>query len=177
VKQLVVTRRLAQACGTFDENGNLHLRQVREPGPPRVVGEIGVLGLATTAMLRAMSARSGDDRGLRLQVANNLNLVQSEVNRAMLDSASTGNYEPRKFEESNIFKSLVASAATAIDAPLTELVARGYLSQETAQRLERNKIRTIGDLYASAPVGIDVEDVQSTRMGIIQDLLSRTRKP
>jgi hypothetical protein len=176
VEQLVVTRRVVQACGIFDENGNLQLRQVREPRPPIVVGEIGVLGLPTIAMLRAASARGGDDRGLRPQVVNNLNMVQSNVNRAMLDSASASNYEPRKFEETNVFKSLVASAATAIDAPLTELVARGYLSEETAQRLERNKIRTMGELYAQPPVGVDVQDVQSTRMGIVQELLSRTRR-
>lgn len=176
VKQLVVTRRVVQSCGTFDENGNFHFQQLREPRPPVVVGEIAVTGLPTRAMFQSASAGGEDDRRIRVQVANNLNMMQSDVNRAMLNTASSVNYVPRKFEESNVFKSLAASAATSIDIPLTHLVREGYISNETAQRLARNKIGTLGDLFARPPVGIDVDNIQSTRMEIIANLLSRKRK-
>lgn len=175
VKQLVVTRRLVQSCGTFDENGNLHLRPVVEPRPPIVVGEIAVHGLQTRAMIRSAPGGAGEGRGLRVQVANNLNIVQSDINRAMLDTISSANYAPRNFEESNVFKSLVASAARTIDTPLTELVSKGYISPETADRLALNRIRTVSDLFSHSLVGMDVDDIQSKRMDIVANLLGGRR--
>jgi hypothetical protein len=175
IKQLIVTRRVVQSCGTFDENGNLHLRQLREPRPPVVVGEIAVTGLPTHSMFRA-ALSGGEGRGLRVQVANNLNIVQSDINRAMLDSASSAIYGSRKFEESSVFKSLVASAAMGIEVPLTELVEKGYVDAETAQRLARNKIKTMGELFTYPVVGFGVDDIQSTRMEIIGNLLSVKRR-
>jgi len=173
-KQLVVTRRLVQACGTFDENGNLTLRKLLEPRPPVVVGEIAVGDRPTKAMFRSAPA-GGDDRWIRTQVANNLNAVQSEINRAMLDSATAADYEPRPFEQSDVFKSLVARAATKLDIPLTELADRGYLDADAVKRLGGRRIRTVGDLFAQ-PINSDGDDAQTTRREILEQLLRRRRK-
>lgn len=173
-KQLVITRRVIQACGAFDENGKFTVAQLREPRPPRVVGEIAVADLATKAIFRA--APGGDvDRRIRIQVANNLNAVQSEINRAMLDSTTAADYEPRSFEDSNVFKSLVASAASKLDVPLTELVHKGYLDAEAVKRLGRRKLRTIGDLFAQ-PFSDDADDVSASRTAIVENLLRRRRE-
>jgi hypothetical protein len=99
----------------------------------------------------------------------------SDVTRAMLDNVSSANYQIRTFEQSDVLKSLAASAATAIDVPLTDLVNKGYMTADTAERLARNKIRTMGDLFANPLVGLDVDNVQSTRMAIIASLLSGKR--
>src|SRR5262249_5278701 len=97
--------------------------------------------------------------------------------RAMLDIASAANYEPRKFEESNVFKSLVASAATSIDVPLTDLVRNGYLDAETVEHLGRNRIRTVSDLYSHSLSGMDMrQDIQPKRMDVISKLLGRANE-
>jgi hypothetical protein len=174
VKQLVVTRRVVQACGTFDENGEYHLRQVSEPRPPIVVGEIGVLGLPTSSMFRlAATAGGADGRDLRVQVADNLNMLQSNITRGMLNAASAAEYKPRPFEQTDIFTSLAASAATSVEVPLGSLVAAGFLSRREAQQLERNKILSLADLYAQAPSGSDANAIQATRMDLMRRLLAR----
>ena len=175
VKQLVVTRRVVQACGTFDENGEYHLRKVAEPRRPIVVGEIAVLGLPAASMFRTAPATGAGGRDLRVQVADNLNMLQSSVTRGILDSASAGDYKPRPFEQTDVFTSLAASSATDMDIPLERLVTAGHLSGKAAQQLERNKILSLGDLYAQAPSGSDGDAIQATRMDLMRRLLATSQ--
>jgi hypothetical protein len=172
VKQLVVTRRIVQACGTFDENGDYHLRKVAEPRPPIVVGELAVESLPSSSMFRNIASAGRD---LRVQVADNLNMVQSTITRAMLDTSSAGAYEPRPLERTDVFTSLAAAAATAVDVPLDRLVAAGFLSQKAAQQLERNKIVSLGDLYAAPPAGGEGDAIHTTRMDLMRRLLARPK--
>jgi hypothetical protein len=172
VKQLIVTRRVIQACGTFDDNGSLQLQQLREPRPPIVVGEISVTHLSAQTMLRMATGGAGPDaHALRVQVANNLNTMQADISRAMLNSGSAANYAPRKFEETAVFKSLVANSAKGLDISLGQLASRGYLEMRTAQRLGRIKLKTVGDLFAHVVDGNDADSVQATRMDIVTRLL------
>jgi hypothetical protein len=162
-----------QACGTFDDNGNFNLRQVREPRRrPQVVGEIAVDALTTRAFFRSATGESG--RSLRVAAANNLNRLQSEINRRMLDSASAANYEPRDFTESNVFKSLVAASASRADIPLAELADRGYIDRDTLEFLGRHRMTTLRDLFGTATVGGDVADEDSAKRRIIDRLLKGT---
>jgi hypothetical protein len=121
-------------------------------------------------------AIGGVDKVTRVNVANNLNTLQSQITRSMLDSSSSVNYTPRSFEETDVFKSLVASAATSMDIPLTQLVDKGYVTSEMVQQLARNKIMTLGDLFGNTLVGVDIAGGQSTRMQIINKLLTTKQR-
>jgi hypothetical protein len=161
-----------QSCGAFVENGVFHLRQLREPRPPFVVGEFALPVRPTKALFRSAL---GADKVTRVTVANNLNTMQSRVNRMMLDSTSSVMYAPRNFEETAVFKSLVASAAATMDLPLTQLVEKGYLNRITAQRLARLKITSVGDLFSNTLAESNLADAKTTRVAIIEQLLTGKR--
>ena len=55
----MITRRIVQACGTLDENGNFHPRGVFKPRLPRVVGEVALPDLATQAVFRVAGVATG----------------------------------------------------------------------------------------------------------------------
>lgn len=168
IRQLVITRRLIQACGVFDENGALHLRQLTERKPPLVVGELG-LPMSTTAMLRPPGGST--EKTMRSQVANNLNALQSRVNRLMLDNASSGSYEPRAFEQSGVFKALVGQAARSTNIRLSDLADKGYLSRTTLAELEVSKIFTLADLFNPTPAAIAAPNAHETRKQLVEGLL------
>jgi hypothetical protein len=115
-------------------------------------------------------------RATRVAVANNLNTLQSQINRLMLDNASAVNYTPKKLEETAIFKSLVASEARSMVLPLSQLVDKGYLSRQEVQRLARLKITTLGDLFSNPLVRPEFVNVQDLRMAVITRLLGVSRK-
>lgn len=174
VVQLVVTRRIVQACGTFDDNGNLVIRRLREPRrPPRVVGEIAVRDLELAQVLRRRGGTR--DKQVRAEIADGFNSVQSQISRQMLDTASSVAYAPRAFEETRAFKSLVAHTVKNVDIPLSDLAAQGYLPAESTQRLARSRILTFGDLFADRTEETEPEEAQSLRATLIDRLMGRTR--
>lgn len=171
--QLVITRRIVQACGTFDDNGNFILQPLREPRLPlTIVGETAFEVSATRAFLR--SATGMGEQGTKVVVANHLNMVQSQINRRMLDSASAANYTPRDFTESSVFKSLVATSATQASIPITELADKGYIDPETVDVLAKQKITTMSDLFSTVLTGDDLADEGSIRRQMIEKLLQRS---
>jgi hypothetical protein len=169
IKQLVVTRRVIQSCGTFDENGNLHLRQLLEPKRPLVVGEIAVPELPTKALFR--TAGGEGSKATRVLIANNMNTLQSRINRFMLDNASSVTYEPKEFEQTGVFKSLVAHSARTSTTPITELVTKEYVTRKTAEVLARRKITTLGELFSTAPAAPGVDDARAARAQVIDKLV------
>jgi hypothetical protein len=112
----------------------------------------------------------GESRMRRIAVTNNLSMLQSRINKLILDSASSINYEPKNFEEINIFKSLVANSLRTSNIPLTQLAGKRYVSRKTAQLFAKNKITSLGDLFNHPLDGIDIPDTHSTRMNIIDKL-------
>lgn len=171
VKQLVVTRRIAQSCGTFDENDNFHIRQLQELGRPGViVGEIALPDLPTKVLLR-----TGPEGGTtaRILTANNLNTLQSQINRAMLDNASSVKYTAKDFVQTAVFKSLIGTAARSIPTPLTELAERGHLSRDTVQLLARHRINTVADLFNNPAAALGgIPEAPDVRIRVIDNLLS-----
>lgn len=174
-KQLVITRRIVQACGTFDENGVFHPRGVFEPRPPKVVGEVALPDRASQVLFRMSSGGDGE-RHNRSNVANLLNHRQSVVNRKMLDSISAGDYRPRGFEETEVFKSLVATVVRSSDIPLTRLASKGYLNRRTLGALNRQKVMTLGDLFADHLADREIPDADEIRGRVISRLLE-AREP
>lgn len=173
VKQLVVTRRIAQACGTFDENGGFHLRAVREPKRDVVLGEVSIQSLPADVMIGEVSGEKG--RAKRVDVANNLNIMQSQVNRSMLDIVSSGDYKNIKFEETNVFKSLVAYSLMGREIPITELVKRHVLTGEEAGQLARTEIVTVAGLFAETSSTLRGSELEAVRDRVIKHLFTSSR--
>jgi hypothetical protein len=171
IKQLIITRRVAQSCGTFDENGNLRLRKLVEPGRPRpIMGELALPDLPTKVLLRTAGGES--EKTSRVRTANNLNALQSQITRSMLDSASSVTYTPKDFVETAVFKSLVASEARSVDTLLTKLAEKGHISREAVQALARYKIQTVGDLFANPAAAVDIPEATDVRTKTIDKLLN-----
>jgi hypothetical protein len=147
-KQLVVTRRVIQSCGTFDANGNLVLIQLREPGrPPIVSGELDLPDRATTALARTQTG--GTSPEIRAQTQRDLNVAQSQVRRLMLNNASAGTYQPRPFEQTGVFRALVANIATQANISLTDVANKGFLDPTHLPALQRARITTLSQLFAA----------------------------
>jgi hypothetical protein len=173
VKQLVITRRIVQSCGIFDENGNLKIQPVPERRSPEVVGEIALPDLPTRVLFRAAN---GESKNSRINLANNLNMLQGRVNRLILDSASSANYQPRNFEQTSVFKSLVSHSLATSNIPLSRLASKGYISRSMLGLLNRQKITTVGDLFSSSLVGTAVADSGAIKIGVIDKLLKVSYK-
>ncbi|MBE1605716.1 hypothetical protein [Actinopolymorpha pittospori] len=148
IRQLVVTRRVVQSCGTFDENGLLQINQLSEPPPPRPIvhGEIGIVDVATQVAYARLA--SDPSTANRAGVANALNAVQTQVTRLMMDRHTAVGYEPRDLADTDTFRSLVANAAREDPTPVAELVRAGHLTDRDLRDLESRKVRTMSELFA-----------------------------
>lgn len=171
INQLVITRRVIQSCGTFDEHGNFHIRQLLEPRRKLVVGEMTLNALPTRSLLRSVDGSGRSNASQKVEAANNLNMLQSEINRLMLDSSSSHNYTPRGFAETNVFKSLAAYSARSTEIPLSLLASKGYISRRTAQLMSKNKIHTLGDLFRDSLEKTGIADAHQIRQEVIENLL------
>jgi hypothetical protein len=150
MRQLVITRRVVQSCGTFDENDRLNIERIEMPGRPRIPSVVGEITFADVGAARTASYRLAKDASLkgRSKVAHALNVVQSHINRLMLARATSVGYEPREFVETDTFKSLVANAKRQDATPIQEVAEAGHLTEEDRKDLEARKIRTMSDLFA-----------------------------
>ncbi len=174
-KQIVVTRRVVQSCGTFDENGNFVLRHLREPrNLGEVVGEFGVSDRAYRARAAFRAVAGSNDRQ-RYAAVDAMNAQQARINRLMLDTASAGNGTPRRFEETSAFKALAAAAARRAEVPVSELADRGYICAETAKALAKSKIHTLGDLFNQALDRSELDEARKVRAALVDDLFKLSK--
>lgn len=168
IKQLVVTRRIVQSCGTFDANGNFTIIRVNEPPThPVVTGEIQVKSLPTKALLYKPAATETDNKKNRIDAANNLNTIQNFIVRSILDNFSAGNYTPRNFEKTDVFKSLAALETKKISNPIEILVQKGYIDDATQKLLLTAGIKTIGDIFSEKAESVSNVDIKDIRNKII----------
>ncbi|MEV7132220.1 hypothetical protein AB0N24_04965 [Arthrobacter sp. NPDC093128] len=161
IRQLVITRRVVQSCGTFDENDRLNIQRIEGAGRPTVPPVVGEITYADTGAARSASYRLAKDasRNGRAKVADALNVVQSHVNRLMLARATSVGYEPRELVETDTFKSLVANAKRQDATPIQKVAEAGHLTEEDLKDLEARKIRTMSDLFA---INMNEEDSIAT---------------
>jgi len=171
VQQLIVTRRIAQSCGTFDENGNFNLRQLREPVRDLVLGEIAITDLMTTKAMARM-APAETTRNVRIETANSLNAMQSRINRSILDVISAGNYQKKKFEETTVFNSLVAYSLTQTKISVSQLRETGVLSEKNAELLQRLNVRTVSELFANGGK-LGGTEIEALREAIVSHLFKK----
>ncbi len=166
VDHLVITRRVIQGCGSFDENGNFLVQKVPGTGgwkPPVVTGEFLAPKLpATLAMYK--SVNNPEFRGeTKVRLAHELNIRQSRIAKSLIDTYSAGNYKPRSITQTASFKALVATAIIDLDIPVQKLRELKYISEEEEKLLERYKIRTVGDLFketADKMIGLDIDAIR-----------------
>jgi hypothetical protein len=168
IQQLVVTRRVVQSCGTFDQIGLLQIQQLSEPRPPLVHGEIAISDLPT----RTAYARLAQDSSpaTRAQVAGTLNAVQSQINRLMLDRHTAVGYAPREFTETDTFKSLVANAAREDHTSIADVVAAGHLTSADQRELGARRITTMSDLFSMGMSDADSQATADVRRRVIDNL-------
>jgi hypothetical protein len=168
IKQLVVTRRIVQSCGTFDQDGLLQILQLSEPRPPLVHGEVAISDLP----VRAAYARLASDSSpaARAQVASTLNAVQSQINRLMLDRNTAVGYEPREFVDTDTFKALVANAAREDSTSIADVVAAGHLTRADQRELGSRKITTMSDLFSIDMSQADSQATADIRQRVIDNL-------
>ncbi len=171
IKPLVVTRRMVQSCGTFDTNGNFTIISVNEPAaPPVVVGEVQVRDLQTKALLFKPAATETDSKKNRIDAANNLNTIQNSIRRSMLDNFSAGNYTPRNFEKTDVFKSLAAVETKKISSPIDILVQKGYIDDATQKLLLVAGLKTVSDIFSEKAESVSSVDINDIRNKIIDKI-------
>ncbi|MFD8559704.1 hypothetical protein ACFV1N_20685 [Streptosporangium canum] len=154
IQQLVITRRVVQSCGTFDDAGLLQIQPLHEPRPPLVHGEIAISNVPTQqAHVRLAKDPSPPTRA---RAAAMLNAVQCQINRLMLNRTTAVGYEPREFVETDTFKALVANAAREDPTAIADVVAAGHLTAAEQRVLAKLKVTTMSDLFR-----IDMSDADS----------------
>lgn len=161
-EHLVITRRINQACGTFDENGTFNLKKITEsPQVQLISGEITVSTVRADATLR--SAPQQASRKERIDAANDLNVLQSKISNAMLDQISANNYTPRKFEETGVFKILVSTSLSKKKLPIKQLVDKKIITEEIAKQLEAKNISSVDEIFnenTDKSTGIDLNNIR-----------------
>ena len=162
---------MVQSCGTFDENGLLHIAQLAErPHRPLVHGEIVISDVATQRAYVMLAKDPSPDN--RANVAATLNAVQSQVNHLMLDRNTSVGYRPRELVETDTFRSLVANAAREDTTTISDVVAAGHLTEDDRRELESRKIRTMSELFAMEMADADSEATADIRRRVISSLTS-----
>ena len=75
-----------------------------------------------------------------------------------------------------MFQSLVATVVRNSDIPITRLASKGYISRSTLGTLNRQKVTTLGDLFAAPLAEREIESGQEIRRAILARLLELGRR-
>jgi hypothetical protein len=146
MRQIVITRRGVQACGTFDQDDRLQLVRLQERRPPLVHGEIVVIA-EPIQRAYALLEKDSSSKG-RAAAADLLNAVQRQINRLIIDRHTSVGYRPRDLIDTDTFKSLVANAARTSDISIEDLASAGHLTGDELRDLAERKINTVSGLFS-----------------------------
>jgi hypothetical protein len=98
------------------------------------------------------------------------------VNRLILDNVSSGSYQPRPFQETAVFRALVAGIASQAGAvPLTDLATKGHLDSKLVASLAKLKISTVAQLFGPPASYATSPDAAAAQRAILDSLL-KTKK-
>jgi hypothetical protein len=172
VNQLVVTRRLIQSCGTFDENGNLTVNNIfpdnNSPFRINIVNEDLVFDSRSNKILSTRpTATVHDDKA---EIANQMNLYQRSILKSMISGFSAGNYEPRSLIKTQTFLTQAKFSLQKLDLPLSELADLHYITYDEVAVLNRSKIITIGDVFKDSLSQSNNPIVQKLRNAILSKI-------
>lgn len=142
-EQLIITRRVAKGCGTFNENGLFIPKGVTE-APRMVAGEIAVDTISDHVM---RMAPKDSTKKARVDAANDLNKLQSKISEKIVDKISAGNYEPRKFVETKLFKKFALDAIGGKSVDIKRFIDKNVISKAAGDQLIKKKITTTSELF------------------------------
>jgi hypothetical protein len=146
---LVVTRRIIQNCGKFDDNGNFVITGVPDLGPPRgvIVWEDSIPTVSTNSAIFSGKLPLTRTNTSKAELVNQMNIHQRRIIKSMISGFSAGNFEPVEFMKSKTFKRLTRESIQNLNIPLSKLVELGYLTEREADFLTKSRIPTIGDIF------------------------------
>ncbi len=174
--QLVVTRRVIQNCGEFDQAGNLTLAGVPAvAGLPRLAIVHEALVPSPTLVARTADTSNGGRATGQALLADEMNLFQREVTAAMRSGFSAGRYKPRDFVETATFRRLVAMTLRDMELSLDRLVQLNYLTTDVKGLLDQAGVGTLGGLFGRAAEEsreITLKELDELRSGLIDKVLN-----
>lgn len=148
-RSMVITRRIVGGCATFDGD-RMRVDPLppgtTPPATPSVVGEAVVDPGPVVDRFRAGTAAPISARA-RVSAADHLNLIQHQVRKVALASASASRYEPRPYVETRAFRALAAQALRGTRVVLDDLIDLGYASKDEAHALSKLRVRDSGHLF------------------------------
>lgn len=174
----IVTRRMVQACGQFNEQGQLDLEKLPAGNrkPPHVfVGEHFIPTRAMTKMMMARTNTGGAPEGgfddCRPTAAALYNYNISRMNKAMLSMFSAGAAKPRSFNDTNTFKTLFVEAANQLKVSIDELHRLNYVSDDELRLLKQYRVGTLSDLFKPS-----TDNISNVNLNAIRDRIVNKRR-
>jgi len=176
-EQLVVTRRIIQNCGVFDENGNFTLvggGRERPPFDHSIVWEDLIRSISREDPKQKLSTII--DRGSvqdKITIANHMNVMQSRIIKSMVSGISSATYEPRQFTQTKAFLRLAGASLRNRNISLEALKTMGYLDAETIGLLKRSKINNLADLFDADNKRLVETDLKRIRAAVLRKALPK----
>ena len=171
----IITRRMVQACGIFNDVGQLVLQKM--PGgtvkpPPHVfVGEYFLPTRASTRLMARTNTSGGAPEGgfddCRPAAAARYNYNLSRMNKALVSVFSSGGVTPKAFNQTNTFKTLFAEAAIKLNAPLEQLLQLNYITETEHKQLKQYRVNTLADLFKPSAESISNINLNDIRRRIV----------
>ena len=144
--QLIVTRRIVQNCGKFDDNGNFAVTGVPNGGTGTPAGGGVVVwedSHLTPKINPDLSSTTTDI------VAKQVNLGQSRFMKSMISGFSSGNFSPVEFTKTKTFRRQVRQSLRRLPNPIEKLVELNYLTAQERTYLIERQFRMVGDIFNS----------------------------
>jgi len=170
-ENLIITRRIAQSCGTFDENGVFTLKKIKEPIKEVVVGEVEIDSTKIKPAFRI--APKDGSLNERISAANNLNALQAKISQSIVDKISAGDFEYKAFQESKTFRRLTAATIGRKNLiKLDQLKDLKIISKEVSDKLKTLNVKTADDLFNSELAKDDAVDLDLIRNNIVKYMMN-----
>ena len=175
--RFIVTRRLVQNCGKFDENGNFIISGVPDISLSRLSRNVNIVWeeslpsiVSTQTVSKLMQSDQPMDlvRKAKVDLVNKLNISQSMFMDSMVRGFSAGNFDPIPFSKSRTFNLEVQQSLQNLEYPISKMVELGYLTQDDARILNRLKIMTAGAIFKNDLGQSSNPDILKLRETILQ---------
>jgi hypothetical protein len=170
--QLIVTRRVVQNCGTFDQNGNFVVVGVPQFKHPNisVVWEDVLYEEMTRSFAQSRISSFDMTKKARVELANELNNYQRRFIKSMICGFSAGTYEPTTPLKSKTFRRLVKLSIKKLNLPVSKLAELKYISQKEVAVLTKNRVTSVGDIFKQDIWKTGSPDVLGLRTKIIEKM-------
>jgi hypothetical protein len=171
----IVTRRRVQACGQFNEQGQLILKRLpagTPPEPPQLfMGEAFIPTRAVAGVMARTITGGGPEGGFddcRPAAVARYNYNLSRMNKAMVSMFSAGAASPKPLKETTTFKTLFVEAATQLKVDLEQLHRLEYISDDELRLLQQYRVSTLSDLFKPSTENIGNINLNAIRNRIVK---------